>query len=189
MVTIYHKLHDKPYYFPDWKVKHLFIGTFDPSGDDNVTNYYGRPRNQIWRLMAALFDDVFDQRSFDDFLKTIQKHGIACVDMIHSITAPESNIRKLTGLGFNDTVIISASVKREYNTAKILELINNNKGVKVYSTWGNGPKLKDWKNEVAKIQPMITLVSPSLAAPVPRGVHKLNYMLADWKGKINLPKR
>ncbi len=185
METIYHQLHDKPYYFPDWKVKHLFIGTFNPSGGESVNYYYGRSRNQTWKLIAAIFGDHFDQSSLDSFLQTIKKHEIACVDMIHAIRVSQSRLNRIIGKGYKDTEIINNSVIREYNTDKILSLIAKNKGIKVYSTWGIGPKLKEWRNEVAKIQQISSLVSPSMAARVPKGANKFDYMLTDWKEKIN----
>jgi hypothetical protein len=56
----------------------------------------------------------------------------------------------------------------------------------VFSTWGKGAKLKEWKNEVSILGPVISLVSPSLAARVPKGEIKFNFMLNDWSHKFNL---
>jgi hypothetical protein len=68
-------------------------------------------------------------------------------------------------------------------------LIAKNKSIKIYTTWGNGSNLSEWKDEVEKIRnevEVVQLVSPSLAARVPKGQNKFEYMLADWKSKINI---
>lgn len=83
-----------------------------------------------------------------------------------------------------DSKIINSRVIRNYNTNAILELIERNPGVKVYSTWGKGANLKDWNNEVVKLGEICKLASPSLAARVPKGVIKYDYILNDWMLKI-----
>ena len=66
-----------------------------------------------------------------------------------------------------------------------ISLLNKNQGVKIYSTWGVGANLKEWKKEVAKID-FVKLVSPSMAARVPKGTKKFEFMLSDWTEKITL---
>jgi len=42
------------------------------------------------------------------------------------------------------------------------------------------------KEEVKKIENLINLKSPSMAARVPKGFHKFDFMLNDWREKINI---
>ncbi|MCK6612042.1 MAG: hypothetical protein L6Q78_13495 [Bacteroidia bacterium] len=185
MNNIKHQLANQPFYTPNWEVKYLLLGTFNPDGGELVKYYYGRPKNQTWRILSELFSEDFDPKK-DDFLNKLKLHKIACMDMIHQVNSPSNRLNEILGKSYKDTAIINKFVNRTYRTDSILQVIANNNNIQVFSTWGNGLKLKDWKNEVNKIQEIIPLVSPSLAARVPKGTNKYNYMLNDWKIKFNL---
>jgi len=189
MKKINHQLIESVYYFPNWEIDFLFLGTFNPTGGEKVNYYYGRSRNQFWNLISEIFcDDVFNQSDYMNFIKKLKQYKIGCVDMISAVNAPENLISGIIGNGYSDSKIINNSVNREYNTQQIIELINKNKNVQVFSTWGQGSKLKNWRNEIEKInvvKNITNLASPSLVARVPEGLKKYDYMLNDWKIKIN----
>ena len=185
MKRVIHQLAAKEYYVPSWSIKYLFLGTFNPLGGDEVNYYYGRDKNKFWPLLRELTGLELNINNPDKFLKEIKENGIGCMDMIHSLAVPETEIQYVTGKGFSDSKIINNRVIREYNTVRINHLISANEGVQVFSTWGKGSKLKEWRNEVEKLQGVIPLVSPSMAARVPRGTNKFSYMLNDWRSKID----
>ena len=105
------------------------------------------------------------------------------MDMIDSVEAPDIMIQDIKGKGYKDSTIINGSVRRTYNTRIIKQVITDNPGVRVYSTWGTGSSLSEWRYEIAKIGNIIPLVSPSLAARVPKGESKFDYILRDWEKK------
>lgn len=183
MLTIQHQLKNEEFYFPYWEIDHLLIGTFNPHLGEEVKYYYGRSKNQTWKLLSNIFDIPLCPES-KTFFPLLKKHKIGCVDMIDQITIPDSRKQKVTGHGYMDSEIINRSVLRKYNTQAIIDIINNNQHVKVYSTWGKGPSLREWRMEIAKLGKIIPLVSPSLAARVPKGYVKYSYMLEDWNKKI-----
>jgi len=183
MKVINHQLRNKTCYLPDWKVQYLLVGTFNPQDGESVNYYYGRKKNQTWNLISEIFCSQFDPNSLT-FFSLLKKNKIACVDMIDQLEALESRIDRIIGKCYSDTEIINNSVKRVYNTAAIQKIIKTNRDIKVYSTWGKGSKLNDWKKETAKLGQIIPLVSPSLAARVPKGRIKFDYMLDNWNEKI-----
>lgn len=188
MVEIMHQFSDKDFYIPNWEVKNLFIGTFNPNCGEKVKYYYGREKNKTWEILSKIFEEQFDTNS-KDFLDKIKIHKIACMDLIHSVTVCENSKQYICGKGYSDNKIINNYVTREYNTEKINKIISENLGLKIYSTWGSGSTLKEWKNQVSKIDNgMIKLKSPSMAAKVGKGVQKFPYMLNDWTNKILLQK-
>mgnify|MGYP006439316571 FL=1 len=184
MKTINHQLKETDFYIPNWDVEHLFVGTFNPEGGEKVNYYYGRPKNQTWKLISKIFSDKFDPNS-KDFFELLKKHKIGCIDMIDKVIASDEKIDKIIGKGYSDSKIINKSVKRVYNTDEIVKKIHSNQGLKIYSTWGKGSNLKEWKNETEKLDEIIPLVSPSMAAKVPKGAKKFEYMLSDWESKIH----
>jgi hypothetical protein len=181
-------------YIPNWDIEYLFIGTFNPQNNIQVPYYYGREKNQTWKLLSEVFKANLNPNEKLDpnektFFTSIKKLKIACIDLIDSIEFDENvvKIEDIDGNGYADKAIINNKVKRNYNTILINHLIKKNNKIKVYSTWGKGPKLKNWSQEVAKIKsPIINLCSPSLAARIPKGHNKYNYMLQDWKNKITI---
>jgi hypothetical protein len=185
MQTISHQFQQADFYIPTWEVKHLFLGTFNPSGGEAVPYYYGRSKNQLWPLLSKIFGETLDPNA-QGFFDLLRKHKIACIDVIDSVTAEEKRMDTITGKGYKDTAIINGKVFRSYNTTAILNSIANNPGVRVYSTWGKGSNLKAWRNEVNQLGPITPLVSPSMAAKVPAGALKFEYMLTDWKSKIRV---
>ena len=184
MEEILHQFSNDNFYIPNWRIKHLFIGTFNPKGGEKVNYFYGRDKNQTWKLLSEIFKEHINPNN-DDFFNLLEKHGIACMDLIHSVEFEISIKESITGEGYSDTNIINNSVKRIYNTLNILNTIENNQGVQIYSTWGKGKDNKNWVFEVNKIPNLINLVSPSLAARVDKRVEKYPYMFNDWNSKID----
>ncbi|WP_417607975.1 hypothetical protein [Owenweeksia hongkongensis] len=184
MKQVKHQLATKEYYIPDWPVKHLFLGTFNPEGGEKVNYYYGRARNKFWPLLRELTEAKFQLNNTQEFFAELKHHGIACMDMIDTVNVPEERLGKVLGKGYSDATIINGYTEREYNTKAIQKLIGSNPGIKVYSTWGKGQQLMEWKGEIAKVEGLIPLVSPSMAAWVPKGTDKFEFMLADWESKI-----
>ena len=183
MESINHQFLNSEFFIPHWPIKYLFIGTFNPTGGEKVKYYYGREKNQTWKVLSIIFNKKLNQ-SDACFMENIQNLGIGCVDLIKAVKFDESLTDDVLGKGYMDSKIINNQVERQYNTEKLLELVENNPDVEVYSTWGKGSNLKDWKNEVAKLGEICNLVSPSLAARVPKGVNKYDFILNDWKSKI-----
>ena len=57
MEEILHQFSDKDFYIPKWKIKHLFIGTFNPKGGEKVKYYYGRETNKTWKILSEIFKE------------------------------------------------------------------------------------------------------------------------------------
>lgn len=180
---IEHQFKNKEFYLPNWEVEYLFVGTFNPSGGEKVSYYYGRKRNRFWKLLSEVFKTELIPDSID-FFEKLKRHKIGCVDLINSVQTNGYDLDKITGKGFKDSNIINSTVERIYNTQSILSIIENNEKIKVYSTWGKGPKLKEWREEVEKIPMIINLPSPSPAARVEKGFSKLDYVNKKWKELI-----
>lgn len=184
MKTILHQFHKEDFYVPKWTIRHLFLGTFNPSGGQKVNYYYGRDSNRTWEILSKISGVHFDPSNFYSFQKLLEKYGIACMDLIHSVKAPEERINRILGEGYKDTEIINKSTLRAYSTNSIVNVIKANPNAAIYSTWGKGSSFNEWKEEVCKLKNIVNLVSPSMAARVPKGQAKFEYMHADWKSKI-----
>lgn len=180
---------EKNLFKPSWKVKHLFIGTFNPEGGQPVNYYYGRESNYFWKVISKIFNDSFDPYTCSDlssFFEKLHKHKIGCIDIIKSVEFDENTINQddINGNGYNDSKIINKKVKREYSTSEILKVIELNPEIKIYTTWGEGQKLQEWKTEIDKLPKKIKLVSPSRVARVPKGIAKFDYIFENWSKEI-----
>lgn len=181
METVNHQfLKSKDIFEPQWDINYLFLGTFNPDCGEKVNYFYGRRKNQTWGLLSEIFREDFNPEDFDDFYEKIRRKKIACMDMIRSVKFPAKDYEFIC-TGYSDSKIINKRTTIEYNTYQILTIIDKNKEVKVYSTWGKGPQLKRWKEEIAKIPSLIPLMSPSPRAAIPKDIKT-----KDWKSKLKL---
>ncbi|MCB9426333.1 MAG: hypothetical protein H6584_04815 [Flavobacteriales bacterium] len=185
LIEVKHQFKNEDFYIPNWKIKYLFLGTFNPSGGEMVNYFYGRSRNQTWPLLSHIFGVDFNLNDKVDFFNQLRKQGIACMDIIDTVIINEVDKDKVVGKGYKDGNIINKKVKRLYNTDLINETIEKNSNVKVFTTWGKGSELKEWRDEISKVNQLNSLVSPSMAARVPKGMKKYEYMLDNWKSAIN----
>lgn len=184
MQRILHQFHNEEFYEPSWKIKHLFLGTFNPSGGEKVNYYYGRELNQTWPTLSLIFDCEFKPANTAQFYSLIKEKQIACLDLIDELIVPLNRLDFVLGKGYKDSSIINGIVKRKYNTIRINNIIKNNPGIHIYSTWGKGSNLLEWNAEVSKIDNILKLVSPSLAAKVPKGTKKIPHIIGQWQTKI-----
>lgn len=171
---------------PDYPTKILLLGTFNPKCGEPVLVHYGRKRNQTWTILSTILKENFDPNnaSIHDKMKA---HGIACVDIIQSLDVPENLVPEICGKGYSDSKLFANSITKNYIDIENLNaFINKNKGICVFSTWGKGSSLsKDAWNFIRKINQLHPLASPSLAARVPKGEKKLEYMIRNWTAYIN----
>ena len=185
MTPIIHQLAKNQNYIPLWDIKYLLVGTFNPAGGEQVNYYYGRKTNMTWKLISTIFGEEINPNN-PNFIQLLIKHKIGCIDLISSITCDEAKIPQIIGNGYSDSKIINKKVTREYNTAIINQLFKSNPNLKIFTTWGKGSNLKEWRLEVEKIKINSKLLSPSMAARVPKGVNKFEYVLRDWQIKFNI---
>lgn len=178
--------HQLPNILPDYPTKILFLGTFNPKCGEPVLVHYGRKRNKTWTILSAILEESFDPNSASIHEK-MKMHGIACVDIIQSIEAPENFLQGIFGKGYSDAKLFAKSVTRNYiDIDKLNDFIAKNNEICVFSTWGKGSSLRKEAWElIDKIKPIHPLVSPSLAARVPKGEKKLEYMIKNWTVSIN----
>jgi hypothetical protein len=192
-MTIDHQFkHQTDIYFPKWPINVLLIGTFNPSPRNEynkVNYYYGRPKNFTWQLISQILQDEINPKS-SDFFKKIISYKIGCIDMIDSINFDLNvvDIESLTGKGYSDSAIFKKEITRNYNTKIITEIIERNKDLTLFSTWGKGSCIKgrclaEWElalKPIKELKPIIPLVSPSPAARVPSGSSKFDFTLENW---------
>lgn len=148
--------------------------------------HYGRKRNQTWKILSVILKENFDPNNVSIHDK-IKAHGIACMDIIQSVDVPENLVQGICGKGYSDAKLFAKSITRNYiDINKLNDFIAKNKGICVFSTWGKGSSLrKDAWERIEKINQLHPLVSPSLAAKVPLGERKLEYMIRNWTACIN----
>jgi hypothetical protein len=179
-------IHQLPNNLPDYPTKILLLGTFNPKCGETVLVHYGRKRNKTWPILSAILKENFDPNS-TSIHQEMKEHGIACVDIVQSVDTLENLVPEICGKGYSDAKLFANSITKNYIDIENLNaFINKNKGICVFSTWGKGSSLsKDAWNFIRRINQLHPLVSPSLAAKVPIGERKLEYMIRNWTACIN----
>ena len=175
-----HQFKNKEFYLPNWEVKFLFIGTFNPSGGEKVPYYYGRKKNRFWKLLSEVFKIELDPND-SLFFENLDRLKVGCIDIIDSISYPEVYEDRVSGKGYSDKVLFLSKVKKDYNTENILDIISKNKLQKVFFTNSGGSLRKEQKLELEKIQRVCDVVY--LCSPSPVNPNRGN-CLSDYKQKI-----
>jgi hypothetical protein len=178
--------HQLPNLLPNYPTKILLLGTFNPKCGEQVIVHYGRSRNQTWTVLSAILKENFDP-NITSIHQKMKEHGIACVDIIQSLDVPENLVQGICGKGYSDAKLFTKLINRNYiDINKLNDFIAKNNGICVFSTWGKGSSLrKEAWDFIDKIKQLHPLVSPSLAARVPRGKNKFEYILGNWTDCIN----
>jgi len=145
-------------------------------------NYYGRKKNRFWKLLSEVFKTELDPHD-DSFFGNLKSLKVGCVDIIDSISYPEEYEDRVSGKGYSDSVLFLSTIKKDYNTKNILDIISKNKLQKVFFTNSGGSLRKEQKLELEKIQNICEIIY--LCSPSPVNPNRDN-CLGDYKQKIIL---
>jgi|TARA_B110000977_G_C11000899_1_gene463777 G:T/U-mismatch repair DNA glycosylase len=167
MITDKHQFHNKDFYVPNWDIKFLFIGTYNPSGGDTVPYYYGRKTNRHWKLLSEVFNIDFNVHN-ESFFKDIKNHKIGCIDLIHSVTFEQEFKELITGKGYNDNELFRKRHIKSYHTDEIINVIRKNNLNKVYFTRTRNGFQNEQKVELQKIENICEVVYLSSPSPANR---------------------
>jgi len=120
---------------PNWKIKYLFIGTFNPewnNKNNNAAYFYGRNTNDFWYIMPQVFnnDSLMDKKYRTDkecLIKFLKENEIGLTDLISIIknVSEDNPVNKNDLLSFKDKKIEKYEI--EFNICNIKKLIDNNK--------------------------------------------------------------
>ena len=179
MKDIQHQFAQKAWFVPNWKLKVLILGTFNPECGDAVDYFYGRSRNQLWSLVSHCLGRDLHPNQGGDFFTALKEEGIGCMDLLRSICVPEERRGEICGKGYSDQKLFRGTNQRTYMTDEILSVIDRNPGVCVLPTWGKGSSFRkrDWQ-QIERLPSM-----PSLPSPSPRA-GEITMKQAAWCAQL-----
>lgn len=143
-----HQLLQSEIFFPDWPIKTLVLGTFNPDCGEKVDYFYGRCRNNFWRAIEHI--EELDYRSLFNNLngkiQIMEKYHFGCTDIISSIEFNPNIRNKICGEGYSDSVLFTKKfVKIHYQFDQIIDFIAQQKVKKVIHTWGTRKNPREFK--------------------------------------------
>lgn len=181
---------------PNWKIEHLFIGTFNPSWNENnavqADYFYGRIRNNFWCILPNVFGgNNLKYENLNTKLDYIKTHKIGITDLITNIiNADINNLNDVENLtrGFSDNVLNTYHL--EFNTENIKDLILKNiktiKGVYLTRSTLNGiNQISNNWIEIEKFCKLHKIHTEKLLTPANYGGGCL-LKSEDWRNKILL---
>ena len=191
-ILINHQMLSKNRFFPTWKVKYLFLGTFNPLGGDDVEYYYGRKKNKFWTILSTILDEKnLDRNNFENLSPIMENYCFGCIDIIKSIECPSSYKNKICGNGYSDSIVFTAKgFKRNYSFDDIEDFLRANSSVqKIFTTWGVSNYINEWKNKKIELLQICKKHNKELfdlGSPSPRAIRKLNLdgVIKSWGNKI-----
>lgn len=180
---------------PEWKIEHLFVGTFNPEWNENnavqADYFYGRKRNNFWSIIAIVFgNEDLKHKSKAEKLFFLKNKKIGLTDLILNVknanSSSEVDIINLTKK-FSDNVLNTYEL--EFNTNSIIEIIKKNKSIKgVYLTRstlnGINQVAIEW-NKIAEFCKSNNINYQLLRTPANYGGGSVQKSI-DWISKINI---
>lgn len=180
---------------PEWKIEHLFVGTFNPEWNENnavqADYFYGRKRNNFWSIIAIVFgNEDLKYKSKAEKLFFLKNKRIGLTDLILNVknanSSSEVDIINLTKK-FSDNILNTYEL--EFNTNSIIEIIKKNKSIKgVYLTRstlnGINQVAIEW-NKIAEFCKSKNINYQLLRTPANYGGGSVKKSI-DWISKINI---
>ena len=183
---------------PDYSIKNLFIGTFNPEWNkvkDNANWFYGRNNNSFWHIMPLSldFNDLLNERTNRPLLEEFCKiNNIGITDLISQIKDADSNNpnhgEKIRSVRDNDLEYFDEIIFTD-----IEQIIRNNKDtlIGVYLTRyahtfpRNGQLLQKW-NQIIELCNEYKIHTSDLVTPS-NGYFRMNRIqkIEHWRNKIN----
>jgi hypothetical protein len=128
--------------FPSWKVRFLFIGTFNPSWNrpgENADYFYGRiTSNYMWFLLSRFFkEDGLEDRSVAEKIAFCKRNLVGFTDLIKGVRNADHNnpAHKERILSFKDADLLKFGDGLEFNIDNITRYIDENQSIqRVYFT-------------------------------------------------------
>lgn len=170
-MIIEHQFLHSEYFFPNWKVNILFIGTFNPICGEQLDYYYRRSSNGFWKILKHYDEnEIYNFTDFNHLKSFMIDNKFGCVDVIRSVSFPDVDRPKICGKGYTDNNLFKTKLySREYNFEQIKKFILDNKVKNVFTTWGCRDNPKEFRNLLIDFQSFcdtnrilyVQLISPS----------------------------
>lgn len=142
-MIVEHQLISSKIFVPDWPIKTLILGTFNPEGNKKVDYFYGRRRNRFWPAIYECFGIDFNKTNkLNQKFRIMEENQFGCMDIIRSVEINDQEfLPKITGDGYSDSNLFSGvrdrKLIREYNWEAIKQIAKKNKVETILHTWGN----------------------------------------------------
>lgn len=141
---INHQFLNSNFFFPNWKIQTLVLGTFNPSCGEETDYFYGRCQNNFWRTIEEIsnHDYRWFQNNFERKLKFMKENGFGCADIIKSIVLSDRVEKKdICGSGYSDQILFTGKkCTLTYHFQEIKSFIKEKNVSKIIHTWGKREK-------------------------------------------------
>ncbi|HNP34026.1 MAG TPA: hypothetical protein PKN96_12100 [Flavobacterium sp.] len=154
-MRIHHRFINQPFFFPDWEVDTLILGTFNPNTENIVDYYYGREKNKFWRAIELI--ENLELKSLHGNLAAKQivmnRKRFGCVDVIKYADVDEDHVQNIIGNGYSDSALfLKKKVTLTYQFLEIKDFLLEKKIARVINTWGKRKNPKLFRDEVQELK-------------------------------------
>jgi hypothetical protein len=153
---INHQFLNSKFFFPNWKIQTLVLGTFNPSCGEETDYFYGRCQNNFWRTIEEIsnLDYRWFQNNFERKLKFMKENEFGCTDIIKSLVIIDGVEKKdFCGSGYSDQILFTAKKSSlTYQFEEIKSFIKKNNVSKIINTWGKRENPNDFKRQIIELK-------------------------------------
>lgn len=144
----------------DENSKILILGSFPSVKSREYGYFYGHPQNRFWKVVAAVFEDVFPETK-EEKKKFLLKHKIAAWDVIAACEIKGSSDSSITNVEAND----------------LSEILENSKIKKIFV---NGKKAAELYKKYIEPKTKISAISLPSTSPA-NAAWNLDRLVKEWE--------
>jgi hypothetical protein len=153
---INHQFLNSKFFFPNWEIQTLVLGTFNPSCGEETDYFYGRCQNNFWRTIEEIsnLDYRWFQNNFERKRKFMKENEFGCADIIKSLVIIDGVKRKdFCGSGYSDQILFTAKkCTVTYQFEEIKSFIKKNNVSKIINTWGKRESPNEFKRHIIELK-------------------------------------
>lgn len=183
-MNINHHFLNQDFFLPNWEIKVLVLGTFNPECGEQTDYFYGRKKNNFWKAIASIkkFDSNHYLDHFQNKLNTMIEHKFGCSDIIELVKVDKENLEKVCGNSYSDSYLFTQKyVKITYRFEEIKNYLITNKVEKVINTWGKRKSPKEFQKQIDSLKFFCTqnniLFIEDCLSPSPRSKNTIEILI------------
>ncbi|WP_406661523.1 DNA-deoxyinosine glycosylase [Methanolobus sp. ZRKC3] len=134
----------------------LIVGTYPSEISRAISQYYGNPRNQFWKLMSGILGIDMQEMDYNNRIETLLKHKIGLWDTLKACKITGSSDSSIRNQEYNDLSHLTHIRKIICNGKKAEDFIkhcNVSDGVEIVRVASSSParamvfgeKMGEWK--------------------------------------------
>ena len=190
-MRINHQFLDNDFFFPNWEIDTLVLGTFNPECGEKTDYFYGRSKNRFWRAIEVITgnENYYFLNSLIRKKKIMIEKKFGCIDIVKFIEIDKTYKDKICGNGYSDSALFTLkNVNANYQFDDIKNYSVEKKVKKIIYTWGKRNSPNIFKSQIEDLKAFCRIHKiefiNNCPSPSPRSRNNIDIIVAFYNQHI-----